>query len=294
MSYRLVILGVLAEQPHYGYDLKQTIERQHYVEYIRLSGGGLYYHLHKLREEGYIEEQMVEREGRYPDRHIYCITERGRTYLIELLRATLDDVAGRRVYDPLDAAFSFAFLLPREEVLTRLQHQFDAVQGQLSALKMTQQIHRRIIERTAGRSSSLAKSESLYAQLMIDHNVALLHHEVRWLQETIRWIEEQSDFEMHREQSEFDPETRTSSSKQVIADEYALFEHTHALVTEALAVYNYQMELAWQEYQCLATIRSDSGLIQARQAYQQRIAEIRHTYEETIRRVQEDEERGRT
>jgi DNA-binding PadR family transcriptional regulator len=287
MSYRLLILGVLAEQPHYGYDLKQTIARQHYAEYIRLSGGGLYYHLRKLREEGYIEEQMVEREGNYPDRHIYQITERGRSYLIELLRATLDDVAGRRVYDPLDAAFSFAFLLPNEEVLARLQHQLDVVQGQLSALTITQQIHRRIITRTAGRASSPAKRESFHAQLMLDHNLAFLRHEVSWLQETIHEIEEQSNSEDRSMQR--DPDIETSLSRQIFIDEYAQFEHAHAVTTEALARYRHEVELTWQEYQRLAVTGSNSELGQARKAYQQRIVEAREVYEKSIRHLQEKE-----
>jgi DNA-binding PadR family transcriptional regulator len=41
MSYRLVILGLLAEQPRYGYELKQAIEERSFARYVPLSGGGL-------------------------------------------------------------------------------------------------------------------------------------------------------------------------------------------------------------------------------------------------------------
>src|SRR5438552_3008991 len=125
MSYRLILLGLLAEQPRYGYEIKQTIEARSFAEYVRLSGGGLYYSLHKLVDEGYIEEQMVEREGNYPDRHIYQITESGKQRLLQLLRETFSDLEGRRYYDPLDAAFAFASTLSVDEVIARMIHQLD-------------------------------------------------------------------------------------------------------------------------------------------------------------------------
>lgn len=290
MSYRLVILGVLAEQPHYGYDLKQTIEQQYYAEYIRLSGGGLYYHLRKLQEEGYIEEQMVEREGKYPDRHIYRITDQGRTYLIELLRATLDDVVGRRTYDPLDAALSFAFLLPHAEVLARLQHQLDVLQGQISVVEVLQQKHRQIIEHASGRMNSAVKRESLYRQIIIDHKLAFGQHEVRWLQEMIRSIEEQCGREMDEEPSVLDAEAETSLSRQVLADSYVLFQHLQPSAKEALVECNLQVEQAWQEYQRQMTTHSDSELRQAHQAYQQRVAKIKQIHKEKLRRVLGGEE----
>lgn len=286
MSYRLIILGVLAEQPHYGYDLKQTIERQHFADYIRLSGGGLYYHLRKLRDEGYIEEQTIEREGNYPDRHIYCITESGRAYLLDLLRTTLDDVRGRRVYDPLDAALSFAFLLPREEVLARLRHQLDTVQGMQAAMEFTQQLHHQVLDRTANQANSAAKSESLYAQLMIDHNIALLRHDVQWLQEAIQRIEENTHFESSG------PRHSPTAETDALEREYTVFEQQLSRAKEALAMYHRQVELAWQEYEYATSLPTNVSLEDAYQTYQQRVAQNRRSYEEALQHLRKDNEPG--
>lgn len=295
MSYRLVILGILAERPYYGYELKQTIEQQHFAEYVRLSGGGLYYHLRKLREAGDIEEQTVEHEGKYPDRHIYRITQRGRNSLFALLRATLNDVAGRRVYDPLDAALAFAHLVPREEVLARLHHQLDAVYGQLVAMEVTHQLHQCVLARTADRVSSPTKSESRYAQLLIDHNLAFLQHEVRWLQEAIHRIEEDGDFEAHDAPlgvAEAGAEARALSSDPAFPSAYETFEARLATVAEILARYHRQLESAWQDYEHQTASHADGELMQARQVYQQRMAQLRRTYEETMRSLQDSVERS--
>lgn len=294
MSYRLVILGILAEQPQYGYELKQTIARQHFADYIRLSGGGLYYHLRKLREEGYLEEETVEHEGNYPDRHVYRLTPHGRRYLIDLVRATLSDAAERRVYDPLDAALSFAHLVSREEVLARLLHQLDAVSGQLVALELTRQLHRQVLKQTAEQASSPAKSESLYAQLVIDHNLTRLQEEGRWLQEVIHSIEAQSDFEGQYLQSittAAGEEAQTLSPDPACTRAYEIFEEQLTGVTEALAVYHRQLDLAWQTYEQQAASRGGDGELQeARRRYQQRIREIRQAYETTVRNASDDSE----
>ena len=295
MSYRLVILGILAERPYYGYELKQAIEQQHFADYVRLSGGGLYYHLRKLREAGDIEEQTVEHEGKYPDRHIYRITQHGRHSLFALLRVTLNDVAGRRVYDPLDAALAFAHLVPREEVLARLHHQLDAVYGQLVAMEVTHHLHQCVLARTADRVSGPTKSESRYAQLLIDHNLAFLRHEVRWLQEALHRIEEDGDFEAydtHLSATEAGVEARAWSSDPAFPNAYEPFETRLATVAETLDGYHHQLESAWQDYERQTASHADGELAQARQVYQQHMAQIQRAYEETMRSLQESVERS--
>lgn len=285
MSYRLVILGVLAEQPHYGYDLKQTIEQQHYAEYIRLSGGGLYYHLRRLQEEGYIEEQMVEREGKYPDRHIYRITDQGRAYLIELLRTTLDDTAGRRIYDPLDSALAFAFLLPDAEIMARLQHQLDMIQGQLLALEVLRQKHQQAIEQATGKVNSLVERESFYTQLIMSHKIALWQQETRWLQESIRNIEEQRSCKLDEEQRKPGAEGEAPLSRQFLARAYAQFQHARPSLKEELVEYHRQVEQAWQEYQRQVTTPGENEPSQACETYRQRVAQIQLAYKEKLRCV---------
>lgn len=296
MSYRLVILGILTEQPQYGYELKQTIARQHFADYIRLSGGGLYYHLRKLREEGYLEEEAIEHEGNYPDRHIYRLTSSGRRYLIDLVRAALSDIAERRIYDPLDAALSFAHLVPREEVLARLYHQLDALFGQLTVLSLAQQLHQHVLRQTAEQTSSPVKSESRYAQLVIDHNLARLHQEVRWLQEAIHHIEEQDDFEAQRPLSVIvapGEEAQMSSSDPAFPRAYELFEEKLTRATEAQARYHRQLELAWQAYEQQAASRGgDDELQEARYRYQHRVMEIRQEYEAAVRQGSDGERHG--
>src|SRR5581483_5967151 len=226
----------------------------------------------------YIEEQMVEREGTYPDRHIYRITELGHTYLIDLLRETFDDVAGRRRYDPLDAAFSFAFLLPQEEVLAYLHHQLDSASGLLIRLLVTQRLHRRVLEQTTSQIRSRARSESLYAQLMIDHNAALLQHEVQWLQEAIHRLAENPDFTpgwQHDQAAD-----ASEASDQAIITAYQSFDNQLAGMAPVAARYHQEMERAWQEYKRVT--EAGASVQEARRAYQQRMSAIRQALEDAI------------
>ena len=158
---RLIVLGLLAEQPRYGYNLKQTIKSRSFAEYVRLSGGGLYYNLRKLQEAEYIEEQAVEQSGNYPDRHVYAITEQGRAYFLRLLRETFNDLPGRRFYDPLDAAFAFGAALPKAEVVARLQRHIAHLRPVQAELELMSDLQTRLVG-----------FNDLYIRLIVHHNLS--------------------------------------------------------------------------------------------------------------------------
>jgi DNA-binding PadR family transcriptional regulator len=178
MSYSLILLGLLAEQPRYGYELKQTIEQRNFAEYVRLSGGGLYYTLRKLCDDGDIEEQTVEREGNYPDRHTYRITEQGRERFQHLLRNTLEDLAGRRFYDPVDAALAFSGTLDPAEVVARLRRQADQVRPRLTQLRALHELQ-----------AALIGYVDLYSRLIVDHAIHRLAASLEWLETVSAQIE---------------------------------------------------------------------------------------------------------
>lgn len=76
----LVVLGLLSEQPRYGYEIKMIID--HVMSHvIDISSGSLYYGIKKLQQNGHIEESTIEKVGRRPERSVYDITRSGRRYL---------------------------------------------------------------------------------------------------------------------------------------------------------------------------------------------------------------------
>ena len=92
MSHRYLILGLLAERPMTGYDIKKHVKTV-LGAVTNASYGTLYPALHKLQQEGAVEVEEVPQKGR-PAKKVYRITERGRSDLQGWLRqpATTDQI----------------------------------------------------------------------------------------------------------------------------------------------------------------------------------------------------------
>jgi PadR family transcriptional regulator AphA len=86
MSIRHAILGLLSEKPMHGYRLKEVFA-QRVSSLWGLTTGQIYQSLAALEGAGFLESHG-ERMGRRPARHIYSVTERGRTELAAWLQKT--------------------------------------------------------------------------------------------------------------------------------------------------------------------------------------------------------------
>jgi DNA-binding PadR family transcriptional regulator len=81
MAHKYLILGLLAERPMTGYDIKKHVKAV-LSSVMNASYGTLYPALHKLLQDGAVEMQEVPQKGR-PAKKIYRITTRGRAELEE-------------------------------------------------------------------------------------------------------------------------------------------------------------------------------------------------------------------
>lgn len=73
------ILGLLAEEPRSGYDIKNEIEER-LSHFWSQSFGHIYPMLKRLDESGLVTKTVERQDGR-PDRKVYCITDEGRSAL---------------------------------------------------------------------------------------------------------------------------------------------------------------------------------------------------------------------
>ncbi|MGI3784307.1 MAG: PadR family transcriptional regulator, partial [Janthinobacterium lividum] len=94
-----------------------------------ISVGALYGALKRLAAEGLLADVRVEREGSYPERQVYGITEAGRTALAELHRQGLEQVWFRP--DPFDLALSRPDPQRLDELPGALEARLVALQGLL-------------------------------------------------------------------------------------------------------------------------------------------------------------------
>ena len=104
-SIRLFILGSLDERgPMHGHALRLLAEEEHIDQWADVSPGAIYGAIKRLAAEELLESVRIEREGNYPERQVYGVTDAGRTALAEIRREALETIVFRP--DPVDLALA--------------------------------------------------------------------------------------------------------------------------------------------------------------------------------------------
>jgi DNA-binding PadR family transcriptional regulator len=133
MSVRLVLLGLLHDQPLYGYEIKQIIE-EHMGDWTSIAFGSIYFALDKLSEEKLVEKVSVEQMGNRPSRIVYQITPAGEEEFLRLLRESWQNIE-RQFFD-VDICLFFLNRLPTAEVNKYLRARLAQLEGSLNYLKL--------------------------------------------------------------------------------------------------------------------------------------------------------------
>jgi DNA-binding PadR family transcriptional regulator len=130
-SVRLYILGALAERgPMHGHQLRLLAEEEHVHFWTEVSVGSLYGAIKRLAAEGLIEELRVEREGNYPERQVYGISESGTAALAVLRRRGLSTVVVKP--DPFDLAMARLDPEGLDEIASTLETRVAALRAMLA------------------------------------------------------------------------------------------------------------------------------------------------------------------
>ena len=131
MVRQLLLLGILQEGKMHGYQLNEYISHT-MGSYTDLKKPTAYYTLEKLEKDGYIQKEL-ERQGKRPERHVYEITEKGRSCFVELLREHLRSYT--RTYYADDVGIAFIDLLPTDEARQLLAEKRDKVRTLLNQFR---------------------------------------------------------------------------------------------------------------------------------------------------------------
>ena len=135
-SIRLYILGALAEEGEmHGHQLRQLAEQEHVHLWTDISVGALYGALKRLAAEGLIDEVRVEREGSYPERQVWGISDTGRVALSELRAEALREVVVRP--DPFDLAMSRLDRDRLDELPDHIEARIENLRGRLAEREAT-------------------------------------------------------------------------------------------------------------------------------------------------------------
>lgn len=174
-SIRLFILGALdLEGEMHGHQLRQLAELEHLDMWTDISVGALYGAIKRLAAEGLIEEVRVEREGSYPPRQIWRITQAGDKALHVLRRDGLREIVLKP--DPFDLAVA-RFDLDEADSLPDV---LGARLAQLTAMRAEVESH----------TDRIRQYLSLTEQHVMRHKIARLDGEIAWHEELLSRLPE--------------------------------------------------------------------------------------------------------
>lgn len=182
-SIRLFILGSLAERGEmHGHGLRLLAEEEHIDEWTDITVGALYGAIKRLAADGLITEVRLEREGNYPERAVYGLTDAGRISLDTLRRAELERFVLRA--DPVDLALA----RPNPDRL-------DDLPGSLADRRTRIAVQRSEAER---HLESISRYLTTLERHVMRHTLHRLDAELAWHDELIAALPEILDDERSR------------------------------------------------------------------------------------------------
>ncbi|MBF0571914.1 MAG: PadR family transcriptional regulator [Candidatus Omnitrophica bacterium] len=160
-----LFLGLLAEGPKHGYDIKLQLEED-LCPNIGLHIQSIYYPLKKMESSGLVEKEMGRREGRFPEKYVYRITPKGRKKFDELIGQSFLSI--ERPFFQIDLAFYFLPLVDKNMAKRRLKIRFTLLKKVKKELTLLQ---------------SAAKTKIL--SLILQHDLDLVEAEINSTQKIV-------------------------------------------------------------------------------------------------------------
>ncbi|MGO9309981.1 MAG: PadR family transcriptional regulator [Spirochaetia bacterium] len=167
MSLKYALLGLLAESPKYGYELKRRFEGA-LGNVWSVSYGQLYPTLRRLSEMGWVTKK-TEPGKKAAEKNIYSMTEKGRKKLDEWLLKPVRSTY--RVKDEFTLRFLFFSKIAPDHVLEYLREYQKKTAEQRESFQNTLQ--------------SLQGEIDFFLQEIIRKGIVHLEAEDRWLEEVM-------------------------------------------------------------------------------------------------------------
>lgn len=138
-AVKFALLGLLADEPSHGYDLKGDFEELLGGSWP-LNIGQVYSTLARLERDGLVESRVV-RQNPLPDRKVYSITEQGRAELERWLTEPSEGPLPLRdeVFVKVLVAERTKGSVPSALIARQRQHYFQTM-GELAALRASEKL----------------------------------------------------------------------------------------------------------------------------------------------------------
>ncbi|AIP64252.1 PadR family transcriptional regulator [Burkholderia thailandensis] len=133
----LVVLAMLTEAPMHAYRIQQLIKLRGKDEVVNVKQrNSLYQTIERLQRDALIAVRETERDGAFPERTVYEITDVGRDTARMWLREQLAQPA--REFPSFPAALSVLPLLSADDARRQLEARAAALEAELARLDETQ------------------------------------------------------------------------------------------------------------------------------------------------------------
>ena len=161
----LAVLGLVFEEPKYGYQIEQDIEKRGMREWTEIGFSSIYYILNKLEEKKWLESHKDFDEKHLP-RKVYHITQKGfDLYKKEILQRL-------RSPRPQSADFNLALgslsILPPSEAIQAIRDYQTSLQSQINKVEFKWDVD------SHGPMPA-------HVNLLFEHSLHIMKAELEWL-----------------------------------------------------------------------------------------------------------------
>ena len=165
----LAILGLVAEQARYGYEIEQVIDQRDMRQWTEIGFSSIYYLLKKLEKVGWVRSRIEIDNQRGPARKVYELTPAGFTAWHQAILDALS--TPRQHYDPFQLGLSSLPAVDQADALVALRYRSET-------LKQT-------LEHIRTRRDETRTSAPPHVDAMFDLSETLLAAELQWLERFI-------------------------------------------------------------------------------------------------------------
>jgi len=161
----LTILGLVAEEPKYGYQIEQDIIQRGMREWTEIAFSSIYYILNKLEDRTLLSSEKHS-EGDRPARKIYKLTEQGWKIYREAVRIRLTDPRSRT--EDFDLGLANMLALETPELLEAIRMNQASLEERISRVK-------------AKYKSDGGEQLPLSARELFQHSLSIMSAELEWM-----------------------------------------------------------------------------------------------------------------
>lgn len=173
---QLLVLGMLDMRPMSGYDIQMMLQENEVERWSGVLVGSIYHALKKLEKDQYIEIKRMEQTG-LRQKAIYKITEKGQSYLQELIFKAIQTSA---VPYPtaLYSGLSFIDKLSIEQSREALEQQLHKLYTDLESLEIGLEVKKKYFE----------DEIPSMIQLVSDHMVKIIKQQIALIENILKHL----------------------------------------------------------------------------------------------------------